>query len=215
MSSTAKPSSSTNNDKASDNASSTVTGWKDKACRVCDSFSFFKKSMSHQGASSTDQPDNPANPSTSDDAWTNPDDALPCPPDYTDLGNSAWAFLHTVASYYPEQPTEQVAGPADLCSATLLRRRNDLQRSSCSPPCPASTHAARVPSTCASNSKPPPQRSAAARPLSSGCAGCTTRSTRGWASRRLTVHGLASGGAMGRKRGATARELLVWMAPYS
>lgn len=109
--------------KQDDASSSTTTGWKDKACRVCDSFSFFKKSMSSRadGAHTETNVEHPpparrqpgashadADDSASSPAWTTPDDQLPCPPDYTDLGNSAWAFLHTVASYYPEQPEAQV-----------------------------------------------------------------------------------------------------------
>ncbi len=96
-------------------------GWKDKACRVCDSFSFFKKSMSSSNAPSSDnkgkavpndddshQPASSSQPSRTEDAWTTPDGELPCPPDYTELGNSAWAFLHTMASYYPEEPEVKV-----------------------------------------------------------------------------------------------------------
>lgn len=117
MKGSSQPSVGSNEGKHSNDASGTITGWKDKACRVCDSFSFFKKSMSHQAASGDEQattanatphPTSAPPATDADDAWTNPNGALPCPPDYTDLGNSAWAFLHTVASYYPEQPTEQV-----------------------------------------------------------------------------------------------------------
>lgn len=112
MTDSTQPSADSRGRKHSDDAS--ISGWKDKACRVCDSFSFFKKSMSHQAASGTEQTtsstasDAHGAPPAADDTWTTPDGALPCPPDYTDLGNSTWTFLHTVASYYPEQPSEQV-----------------------------------------------------------------------------------------------------------
>ena len=30
-----------------------------------------------------------------------------CPPDYIELGRATWTFLHTMAAYYPEEPSQQ------------------------------------------------------------------------------------------------------------
>jgi hypothetical protein len=32
---------------------------------------------------------------------------MPCPPDILELGRATWTLLHSVAAYYPDQPTEQ------------------------------------------------------------------------------------------------------------
>lgn len=36
-----------------------------------------------------------------------PEDYHICPPDYKELGNSSWTFLHSVSAYYPDKPTIQ------------------------------------------------------------------------------------------------------------
>ena len=30
-----------------------------------------------------------------------------CPPDSLELGSATWTFLHSVAAYYPDNPTDQ------------------------------------------------------------------------------------------------------------
>jgi hypothetical protein len=32
---------------------------------------------------------------------------MPCPPDILELGRATWTLLHSVAAYYPDQPTER------------------------------------------------------------------------------------------------------------
>ena len=50
----------------------------------------------------------PPNPSTiSDDDKREEEDDQECPLDKDELGHSTWKLLHTLAAYYPDQPTEQ------------------------------------------------------------------------------------------------------------
>jgi hypothetical protein len=36
------------------------------------------------------------------------EDEMPCPPDVLDLGRATWTLLHSVAAYYPIEPSQQV-----------------------------------------------------------------------------------------------------------
>ncbi|XP_026325213.1 FAD-linked sulfhydryl oxidase ALR [Hyposmocoma kahamanoa] len=64
---------------------------EDKPCRACTDFKSWAKQQSK--ASLAPQNKSPAHP---------PD----CPLDKEDLGHSTWGFLHSMAAYYPQKPTE-------------------------------------------------------------------------------------------------------------
>ncbi|KAI9296560.1 FAD-dependent thiol oxidase [Neoconidiobolus thromboides FSU 785] len=95
-----------------------------KPCRVCSDFQGWTKEVSGKSASnknsnSTNKDVN-SSTKTTDDATTihgrksnststtniKHKEKLPCPPDYVELGNSTWTFLHSTAAYYPNQPSE-------------------------------------------------------------------------------------------------------------
>ncbi|KAJ3107181.1 hypothetical protein HDU97_004601 [Phlyctochytrium planicorne] len=74
-----------------------------KPCRVCDSFRSF--------SADTAKKDRPSTSSSHDGKSRSPSSSTPssyvqCPPDSQELGAATWTFLHTMAAYYPETPTE-------------------------------------------------------------------------------------------------------------
>ncbi len=96
-------------------------GFPGKDCKACEGamhmFSSFRK-LAQQGAgkagssnpdasSSTGTSSSSASGRASAAAAGNPAsrERLPCPPDTTKLGSATWTFLHTMAAYYPEQPS--------------------------------------------------------------------------------------------------------------
>ncbi|CAI8023915.1 FAD-linked sulfhydryl oxidase ALR [Geodia barretti] len=68
-------------------ASASSGGRKTQKCRVCTDFS----SWSRTQASKQEDPE--AN-------------NRGCPPDGVELGRCSWMFLHTIAAYYPETPSQ-------------------------------------------------------------------------------------------------------------
>jgi FAD-linked sulfhydryl oxidase len=99
-------------------------------CRVCTDFQTWASSVGsddqmqskHQSSGSsgsgTNQKDQSSSSSTLDissakiSTTEKSSEKLECPPDSQQLGSSTWTFLHTMASYYPDEPdvpTQQAA----------------------------------------------------------------------------------------------------------
>lgn len=94
-----------------------------KGCKVCTEFKNWSKKKPQADSSGEKTSSNHPNPKIdsessrehSSNAIGNDDgksfeskfyDYKECPPDGTELGRSTWTFLHTMASYYPENPDD-------------------------------------------------------------------------------------------------------------
>ena len=80
------------------NASKSSGRKEDKDCTVCNDFQDFMK-----GKATTKKPSAKTDAANEVDANEN----VECPLYRNQMGRMAWSYLHTMAAYYPKEPSEQ------------------------------------------------------------------------------------------------------------
>ncbi|ORY51571.1 hypothetical protein BCR33DRAFT_757190 [Rhizoclosmatium globosum] len=86
-----------------------------KPCRVCDGFKTFSSDQKKK-----DKVDKPKKAAV--------EAKLPCPPDSKQLGRHTWTFLHTMAAYYPDNPTEAEQKNASTLCARFQNCIHELKK---------------------------------------------------------------------------------------
>ena len=78
---------------------------REKLCKICDDFKSWSREQAKIEPHETLLPEDAPLMRT---VTNSKGERIPCPPNKEELGRATWAFLHTMATYYPDQPSEDL-----------------------------------------------------------------------------------------------------------